>query len=267
MLKPNWSSGITGAFCALLLMAEIRGNAATAQQRVRTAQQALDAGQTKLNQARQNWEKAQQEFTKAQSAEQTASNKLHQARSIAAQKHALALGLTAAVSERDAASHQVNLRRITLETELRKRQDYQEADEDANAARKRLGELSEDKSLSADAQTKLASEAAAAIRKPSEMRKEAEARDAQMRQAMERWQAAGKKIAALQLPVKKAVDTDASVIQALEQQKTALAAVEKARSAMNRAEQDFNTAQANLDRQGQQLETALEQSQRRMRRR
>ena len=56
-------------------------------------------------------------------------------------------------------------------------------------------------------------------------------------------------------------------LKAAEQAQQASSALEKAHSATTRTEQDFNTAQANLDRYNQQLASALEESRRRMRRR
>jgi chromosome segregation ATPase len=237
--------------------------AATANSRVRTAQQAFNTAQTKLNTARQTFDKAQQDIAKAQSACQAASNQVHQARQSAAQKHGTEIGMTAAIAERDAAAHKINTRRNTIDAELKTRADYQAAERDTDTARKRLSDLSEDKSLTDDQRQKLVSELSAKIRRPTEMRKAADAADPQMQQGIEQIQAAAKKIVALQPQVKKAIDSDPTVVRAIEQEKQAGTALEKARSLVTRAEQDFNTAQSNLNRQNDQLQAALSQSRRR----
>jgi len=237
--------------------------AATASSRVRTAQQAFNTAQTKLNTAHQASDKAQQDLTKAQSALQSASNHVHQARQSAAQKHGAEIGMTAAIGERDAATHKINARRKAIETEIKTRADYQAAEQDADAARKRLIDLPEDKSLTDDQRQKVIAELSAKIRHPTEMRKGTESADPQMQQATEQIQAAAKKIVALQPQVKKAIDSDPAVIKAIEQEKQATTTLEKARTSAARADQDVNTAQANLNRQSDQLSAALGQSRRR----
>jgi chromosome segregation ATPase len=240
-----------------------RAHAASASNRVRTAQQALNTAQTKLNGARQALDKAQQDLGKTQSALQTASNQVHHARLSAAQKHGAEIGMTAAIAERDAATHRINERRKVLEAELKKRSDYQAAERDTDAARQRLSELPDDKSLTDEQREKSASELAARIRRPTEMHKEVEDADQQMQQAKQDLQAAGKKIAALQPQVKKAIDSDPAVTKAVEQEKQAVTALEKARTGSTRAEQDFNTAQGHVDRQNELLAAAMAQSRRR----
>ena len=237
--------------------------AATASSRVHTAQQAFNTAQTKLNTARQASEKAQQDLSKAQSAFQVASNHVQQARQSAAQKHGAEIGMTAAIGERDAATHKINARRNAIEAEIKTRADYQAAVGDADAARKRLSDLPEDKSLTDEQRRKLTSELSAKIRRPTEMRKAADTGDPQLQQANEQMQAATKKIIGLQPQVKKAIDSDPAVTKAIEQEKQALTALEKARSAAARADQDFNTAQTTLNRQSDQLDAALAQSRRR----
>src|SRR5207245_1908985 len=140
--------------------------------------------------------------------------------------------------------------------ELKKGGAYQEAEKQSETARHRLSELPEDKSLTAEQQTKLASELAVQIRRPTELRKQAEEHDPEMRQAMETWQAAGKKIAQLGPQLKKSIDSDPAVTKAVEQAQQTLAALEKARTAVTRGAQNVNTAQSNLDRQNEQLAAA-----------
>src|SRR5206468_9671689 len=108
------------------------------------------------------------------------------------------IGMTAAVSERDSALRQINTRRKTIEAELKTHTDYQAAETDGESARKRLGELSDDTSLTADERQKRVSALSMKIRRPTEMRKEGEANDPETQQATQRLQAAGKKITELQ---------------------------------------------------------------------
>jgi chromosome segregation ATPase len=234
--------------------------------RVRTAQQAYNSAQSKVNQARQQWDKAQQDFASALAAQQSASNKVVQARQAAARKHGAELGLTAVVAERDTALRQMSARRKAIEADLKPRGDYQDAERETEAARKRLGELGSDKSLAEDERARQASELAAAIRLPTEMLKKAEANDSELRKATDRWQAANKKILELQHPLKKAIDADPAVTQAVTNEKQAATALEQARGEVKRTEQTFTTAQAGLDRQTAQLETAIDLSRRRVRR-
>src|SRR2546426_9723735 len=237
---------------------DTQAGAAMTDPRVRTAQQAYNSAQSKANQARQQWDKAQQDFASALGAQQSASNKLFQARQAAAQKHGAELGLTAAVAEREAASRQMSARRKAIETDLKRRGDYQDAQRDTDAARKRLSELGSDKPLAEEERAKQASELAAAIRLPTEMLKKAEGNDPELRKAIERWQAANKKIVELQRPLKKAMDADPAVTQAVTNEKQAATAVEQARAEVKRTEQAVNAAQAGLDRQTAQLETAID---------
>jgi chromosome segregation ATPase len=240
----------------------LAAHAQAADARVTAAQKAFNTAQIKLNQARQAFDKTQQEFAKAQSAHQTTSNKLHQARQAAAQKHGADLGMSEAVLERDTAFHQITGRRTALEAQLKTERDYQVAENETEAARKRLEELPEDKSLTPDQQEKLGSELAAKIRRPTELRKKAETGDGEIQQAAERYQTAGKKIAALQPQLKKAIDSDPAVTKAAEQEKQAAAALEKARKAAASKDQELLTAQGNLDRHGQDLQAAIAQSRR-----
>ena len=237
-------------------------HAQAADQRVTAALQAFNTAQTKLSQARQAFDKAQQEFLKGQSNHQTASNKLRQARLDAAQRHGAELGMTTAISDRNAASHEITGRRTTLEAQLKTESGYQAAETEADAARKRLGEISGDKSLTEAQQEKLGAELAAKIRRPTELRKKAEAEDGEIRQATELYQAAGKKIAALQPQLKKAIDSDPAVTKAAESEKQAAVALEKARTSAASKEQAFNIAQGTLDRDGQNLQAAIAQSRR-----
>jgi chromosome segregation ATPase len=234
--------------------------------RVRTAQQAYNSAQSKANQARQQWDKAQQDFAGALAAQQTASNKVVQARQAAARKHGAELGVTAAVAERDAGLRQMSVRRRAIETDLKQRGAYQDAERATEAARKRLGDLGSDKSLADEERAKQASDLAAAIRLPTEMLKKAEANDAELRKATERWQAANKRILELQHPLKKAMDADPAVTQAVANEKQAATTVEQTRGEVKRAEQALNTAQEGLNRQSAQLETAIDLSRRRVRR-
>jgi chromosome segregation ATPase len=208
----------------------------------------------------QAWAKTQQEFAKAQSEHQTASNRLQQARRGAAQKSAADLGVTTAVTERDAASRQINSRRNAIEKEIKTRSDYQTAEKETDEARARLIVLPEDKSLTDEQRENLGKELSAKIRRPTEMRKQLEAKDPEMLQALQHREAALKKIAELQPKLKKAIDSDPAVSKATEQEKQAASALEKARNAAARTELDFNTAQTNLDRQNQQLQAAIAQS-------
>src|SRR5258708_36399875 len=132
-----------------------RAQAATASSRVRTAQQTFNTAQTKLNTARQASDKAQQDLAKVQSAFQAASNHGKQARQSPAKKHGAEIGMTAAIGERDAATHKINARRNALEAEIKTRADYQAAVADADAARKRLSDVAEDKSLTDEQRQKL----------------------------------------------------------------------------------------------------------------
>src|SRR5262249_15160209 len=150
---------------ALWLAMLAPGYGATAAQRVQTAEQGLNTAQTKFNQARQSWDKAQQELVKAESAQQSASNRVHQARQVASQKHASELGMTAAIAERDAALHQINARRSAIDVDLKRQSAFQEAAKQSEAARHRLSEIPEDKSLNEEQQTKLSSALAAQIRR------------------------------------------------------------------------------------------------------
>lgn len=259
-MKPGYWAGLLAPVCFAALLFSAPGQACGADQRVRTAQQALNTAQTKFNNAQQAWNKAQQDLTKAQAAHQTSSNRLHQARQTAAQKHAADLGMTAAASERDAASRQMEARRNSIEAELKTLREYQAAEKEADAARARLGDLPDDKSLTPAQQQTLGSELAAKLKRPTEMRKEAGSRDPAMQQAVQRWQSAEKKIAELQPKLKKAIDSDPAVTKAVQEEKQTLAALEKARNAATRAEQDASTAQANLDRHNQQLQAAIAQS-------
>src|SRR5438128_3737577 len=124
------------SLCSSCFCARTQAGAAMTDPRVRTAQQAYNSAPSKANEARQQWDKAQQDFAAAFGDQQSASNKLFQARQAAAQKHGAELGLTAAVAEREAASRQMSARRKAIETELKRRGDYQDAQRDTDAARK-----------------------------------------------------------------------------------------------------------------------------------
>ena len=248
-----------------LLISITQSDGAAADYRVRAAQQALITAQTKFGTAQRAWNHAQEDFTRAQTQFQNATNRVHQMRQAAAQRLAAELGMTAAVSEREAASRHIEARRTAIEAGLRTHSDYQTAEKQTEAARKRLLDLSQDKSLTEEQQQKLASELAARIRHPTEMRKEAEARDADMQKATQSWQTAGKRIVELQPRLKKAIDSDPSVTKAAQEEKQTATALEKARTAATRVEDALMTAQANLDNRNQQLQAAILYSRRRYR--
>ena len=265
LLRVAFSVFILALICGRALPAPGQAAAAVADGKVRSAQQAFNSAQAKLTTMQQTWNKAQGELGKAQLSHQGASNKLQQTRQIAAQKHGAEAGMSAAISARDTAAHQIKARRSALGTELKNSGAYRDAEKEAEAARKHLGELADDKSLSEVQQQKLASELAGKIRRPTEMRKEAETSDGDIQQATERLQAAGKRITALQPQLKRLIDSDPAVTNAMGEEKQAATNLENARTRARRAEQDFNTAQWNVDRQSQQLQAAM--TQRRGRRR
>lgn len=258
--KISWSFW-TFFYLLTLLSLEARGQSATA--RVRTAQDAVTAAQTKLTLAQQSWGKAQQDFNAALAAHRTASNKVMQARQAAVQRHAPGIGMTAAAAERDTATRQLSARRKAIETELKGRDDFKLAMAEAEAARNRLSDLPDDRSLTEEQQQKLSSELAAKVRRPTELRKETEANDPEMKQITERLQTAGKKILELQPLLRQAIDTDPEVTRALEQEKKEAAAVEKERTTTTRLQQDVVSAELNLERQQQQLQATLAQTRRR----
>ena len=171
----------------------------------------------------------------------------------------------AAISERDAAARQVKARRSALEMNLKTHRDYQAAEKETEAARRRLSDLSGDTTLPEDQQQKLASELSGSIRRPTEMRKEAELSDGELQEAMRHRQDAEKKIFARQPQLKRAIDSDPALAKAAADEKQAAAHLEIARNHTLRAEQDFNTAQVNVERQNQQLQESMGQNRRRRR--
>lgn len=235
---------------------------AAVHRRVQAAEHAYTAAQAKLTTAQQNWTRIQQELSRAAAAHQAASNKVHAARLAAAQRHGAEVGMTAAVTERDAAARAVTARRDAIEHEMKSHSDYQAAEKDAEAARKRLGELADDKSLTEEQQQKLGSDLAAQIRHPTEMRKAAETKDNQMQKAARERQAAEKKIVELQPRLRRLIDSDPAVIKAQQEEKQMAAALEKARAASPRVESEVANAQIALDRQNQNLQAAIAQSRR-----
>ena len=267
MSLPGFSiAGFAGACAAALLISATCGESATVDQRIRTAQQALSTAQTKANQSRQAWEKAHQELAKAQSAHQKASNQVYQARELSARQHAPEVGMAEVITERDAAWRQINARRNRLAAEVKVRPDYQSAEKEAEVARQRLTELPQDKSLSEDEQKDLSSDLSARIRRPGELRKETETKDKELREATERWQSASKKITQLQPLLKRAIDEDPAVTKAMEAEKQATSALDKAQTTLTRAEHDLNAAQANVDRQNELLQSAMDSRRRTVRR-
>ena len=179
---------------------------------------------------------------------------------MAARRHAAELGMTAALSARDAATRQIQARRNAIEAELRTHRDYQTVENETDQARKRLSELPEDQSLTQEQREKVGAELAAKIRRPTEMRKEFEAADSEMQQETERWHTAAKRVAELQPQLKRAIDSDPAVIKAAQEEKQIAATLEKARPAVTRAEQAVTAAQGNLERQNQRLQAAMAQS-------
>ena len=141
---------------ALAFAGSLPGQGAVSQ-RVRSAQNAFNAAQAKFTQAQQNLNKAQTDVTRAQSAWLAASNKVLEARSTAARQHAAEVGMAPLISERETLSHQAEARRKTVEEKLKTRSDYQAAEKEAENARQRLGELSDDKSLDDGQREKLGS--------------------------------------------------------------------------------------------------------------
>ncbi len=266
MMKARLPSiGMTLVCLAGLPSIDPGARAAAASSQVRTAQQAVNAAQAKLGTAQQVLAKVQQDVMQAQSARQAATNRVQQARQIAAQTHGAELGMTVAVTERDAAFHQIQARRKAIEAALKSSGGYQAAEREAETARRRLSELPDEKSLTHEQQEKLRTELSAKIRRPTELRKEAEAKDAEMQQATQRYQTAGKRIAVLQPRLKRAIDSDPGVTEAAAEAQQAATALEKAQSKALRAEQDYNIAQSNLDSQNQRLQSAIAQSRHRKR--
>jgi len=254
-----------GVLFAMLLIgagASLPCAQAAVNNRVQAAEHAYNAAQAKLNTAQQKWTQSQQELSKEVAAHQAASNKVHAARLAAAQLRGAEVGMTAAVTERDGAAREVNARRDAIERDMKSHSDYQAAEKDAEAARKRLGELSDDKSLTEEQQQKLGSDLAAQIRHPTEMRKAAEAKDNQMQKAARERQAADKKIVELQPRLRRLIDSDPAVIKAQQEEKQMAAALEKGRAASARVESDVANAQIALDRQNQNLQAAIAQSRR-----
>lgn len=223
------------------------------------SRQRPDVAQTRVTEARQAWAKEQQELSRAQLAYQSASNKVQAARQTALQQQAAKLGLTAAFLERDTALRQLQKRRTTLEGEIKLREEYQQAVKDTDEARKRLSEVSQDQSLLSDQRQKLAADLNAKIRRPSEIRKQAEGNDPGIQQALQRWQSAVKKVSELQAQVKMAVDSDPRVTEASEQEKAIALDLANARKSLTQAEQEFATAQANLSRQSQAMQRPMVQ--------
>jgi chromosome segregation ATPase len=237
----------------------------TAAPALRTAQQAVNSAQTKLTASQQAWNKAEQSWTMAQAAQQNASNKVTQARQAATKKHGAELGLSAAIAEREAASGQINERLKTIEVALKGRPDYEVAEKETEAARNRLSEVWNEKTLSEEEQRKLEPELAARIRRPTEMLKEAEAKDTGLREARQRFQSVTRKLVSLQAQLKKEVEADPVVTKAIEQERQTAAALMAAQKVALLAQQNLHTAQLNLDRQNQQLQAAMTQPHRRHR--
>jgi len=252
--------GMASVCLAGLLSIGLQPPALAATAQVRTAEQAVNAAQAKLGTAQQGLAKAQRDFTQGQSAQQAATNRVQQARQAAAQTHGAELGMTAAITERDAAFHQIQARRKAIEAALKSSVDYQAAERETETARRRLSELPDEKSLTEEQQEKLKAELSARIRLPTEMRKTAEAKDAEMQQATQHYQAAGKKIVALQPRLKRMIDSDPGVTEAAAGEKQAATALEEAQKKLTRAEQDYTIAQSNLDSQNQRLQSAIAQS-------
>ncbi len=228
--------------------------------RVRTAQAAVNNAQIKFNSAQQALGKAHEDLMKAQSTQQIAFTRLYQARQDATNRYATEFGITAELGQREAARHRIDARRNALEAELKTHSDYQAAEKETEAARHRLEELPEDKSLTDEQRQQIGSDLAAAIRRPTEMRKEAIAKDFEVQRETKHWQASAKKIAEVQPRLKKAIESDTAVMEAEREERRTATALEKAQAALSRTEQTLNAAQANLAAQNQQLETALAQS-------
>lgn len=253
----NSSAVIAGIICLTVVQssAAAQKNANQSQQ-TKQAKAELDAAQNKLRDARQELDKAEKELSTSTTAHQNALAQVQKAKQTAIQRVGPKLGLPAAQAEHNTAIAQVGTARNTLLASLKTQPDYQAATQATEDAREKMSKLPGDTALTDEQRAAKTAEYSAALRKPAELQKQAEAGDAQLQEAQRRFKASELQLSTVLAQVQKAIANDEGIKDAEEKLRDAITRLNKAKDAVAREQKQFNTAQATVNREQQQYQQA-----------
>jgi hypothetical protein len=250
------SSWLRLAFALIVIATALPVSAANDSAAVTSAKKAVNDTEKQIKTAKSDLKAAERDHQQAQTAAQNAVRSAQAALQSAAKKQADALGLTAAITERDAAAKELAQKKAALLADLKSSSRYKQAESNASEASAKASKIRDDASLADDQRQKQLSELAGTQRQTSELERNEVENNPELAPLRQRFAAADAKCRQLQTQVNKAAEEDDAVRAAKTEitQKNATVKDEQKKEAA--AQKNLDQAQQQLQRDEKKLQQA-----------